>query len=321
MDSKPQPQTGIARATRFSLGRWTAIALCGLVGLVVLYYAVGAAYLYRIDDNAQFHESVAVPDNGSASVAIAAALIEREVNTNPWLANDPFFMPSYILDNTPHYQRGIVAALSRFGVELTDVIARIRGSSQIDRNAEDAAGQLKYPGDVWFLAWSTTPVQPSSESQYRKALENLLEYNQRLSRGDAVFEKRSDNLLATLDRIASDIGSSSAALFEHIDQHAGAFYDFDADNLFYENKGRLYGYLMLMRGLEQDFDSIINRRELAASWRNLMSSLEAAATLEPWVIANGALDGQLLPNHLSAQGFLLLRARIQLREITNILQT
>ena len=302
-----------------SVSRWAVYGLGGLLGLIVLYYLLGAIYLYRIDDDPAYFETIEVPENGSTVVAVAAALIDREVNQNRWLANDPFFIPSYLLDNTPNYQRGIIAALSRFGIELTDHIARIRGSSQIDRNAEDAAGQLKYPGDVWFLEWSSTPVQPSSESQYRNALENLREYNARLGRGEAVFETRGDNLLATLDRIASDIGSSSAALFQHIDTHSGALYDHRADDLFYENKGRLYGYWLLLSGLSVDYANIIDNRELASVWNKMLQSLEAAAMLEPFVVANGGLDAQLVPNHLAAQGFLLLRTRIQLREVTNIL--
>ena len=39
----------------------------------------------------------------------------------------------------------------------------------------------------------------------------------------------------------------------------------------------------------------------------------------PTVIVNGDPEGQLLPSHLAAQGFYLLRARTQLKEIANIL--
>jgi hypothetical protein len=41
--------------------------------------------------------------------------------------------------------------------------------------------------------------------------------------------------------------------------------------------------------------------------------------LQPWVVVNGSPQSQVLPSHLAAQGFFLLRARVQLREITNIL--
>ena len=51
----------------------------------------------------------------------------------------------------------------------------------------------------------------------------------------------------------------------------------------------------------------------------MIASLRTAATLHPLVIVNGRPDGQLAPSHLAVQGFYLLRARTQMREITNIL--
>ena len=114
-----------------------------------------------------------VPPGASHAVALAADLVDREVNQNRWVANDPWFQPGSLLDNMPNYQTGIVYAISRFAVELTDHLARVRGASQVDPDADAAAGRLKYPGNVWFLEWSSTPVQPSSESQYRRAIEDL----------------------------------------------------------------------------------------------------------------------------------------------------
>ncbi len=50
-----------------------------------------------------------------------------------------------------------------------------------------------------------------------------------------------------------------------------------------------------------------------------METFRVAAQLDPWVVWNGYPDALLIPNHLLAQGFYLLRARTQLREISNIL--
>ena len=47
--------------------------------------------------------------------------------------------------------------------------------------------------------------------------------------------------------------------------------------------------------------------------------LKEAAKLPPMIVRNGVPDSLLQPNHLTAQGFYLLRARTQLKEITNIL--
>ena len=51
----------------------------------------------------------------------------------------------------------------------------------------------------------------------------------------------------------------------------------------------------------------------------MMDSLRTAATMDPLIISNGDNDGLFAPSHLAVQGFYLLRARTQLKEVTNIL--
>jgi hypothetical protein len=290
-----------------------------LVGLLIVYYLGGMLWLHEIDDDPEFALESSAPEGGSRAVAVAADLIDREINTHRWVANDPFFMPGSLLDNMPEYQQGIVTAISRFSLELADQIARTRGSSQVDPDLDRAAGLLRYPGTIWIFDFRTSwAPTASSEQQYRQALAALRSYNERLSQGQAVFEARADNLLATLDRIAADIGSSSAAIDRHV-AASGFWPDFTADNLFYASKGRLYAYFLLLRAMEVDFANVIRERQLSGAWDQTVDSFREAATLQPWVVVNGAPDGQFMPNHLAAQGFFLLRARTQLREISNIL--
>jgi hypothetical protein len=301
---------------------WRRLRIGGLalLALLVVYYLGGMIWLHEIDDDPDFALASSAPEGGSATVAIAADLIDREINSHRWVANDPFFMPGSLLDNMPNYQQGIIAALSRFTIELADQIARTRGSSQIDRDLDTASGLLKYPGTVWIFdfAVSFAPTA-SSESQYRRALRALRDYDQRLSEGRATFEVRADNLQATLERIAADVGSSSAAIDRHLAERSGFGLDFSADDVFYMNKGRLYAYYLLLRTMTTDFGKVISERDLSGAWTQMLDSFRAAATLQPWVVINGEPDSQFLPSHLAAQGFFLLRARTQLKEITNIL--
>jgi hypothetical protein len=290
-----------------------------VLGLLVVYYVGGMLWLHEVNDDPTFGLESSAPEGGSQTVAIAADLIDREINSHRWVANDPLFMPGSLLDNMPEYQQGIVTAISRFSLELTDQIARTRGSSQMDPDLDRAAGLLRYPGTIWIFDFRTSwAPTASSEQQYRQALAALRSYNERLGQGQAVFETRADNLLATLDRIAADIGSSSAAIDRHLEA-SGFWPDFAADNLFYANKGRLYAYFLLVRAMEIDFVNVIRERQLSGAWSQTVDSFRAAAALQPWVVVNGAPDGQILPNHLAAQGFFLLRARTQLREVSNIL--
>ncbi|MGH6931096.1 MAG: DUF2333 family protein [Dongiaceae bacterium] len=291
-----------------------------LAVFLALYYPVGALMVHQIDDDPSFAPPE-VPPGASRAVAMAAALIDREVGQHAWPGNDPWFFPGYILDNMPNYQQGIIQALNRFALEMTDQVGRARGSSQADAGLAQARSLLSYRGDVWVWDFSVSwwPTAPSDQ-QYLAARDALLDYNRRLAAGSAVFDRRADNLQATLDRIGKDLGSASAALEQRVEQNSGVLLDFEADDRFYRTKGELYGYALLLRELGQDFQPVLQERSLRKLWDEMLGNLSEAAGLRPWVVINGAPDGQLLPSHLAAQGFFLLRARSQIYEITDVLQ-
>jgi hypothetical protein len=298
------------------IGLWS---LAVLVVIMLLYYPVGALIVHEIDDNPDFAPAD-VPPNASRAVALAAALIDREVSEHSWPANHPWFLPGAVLDNMPNYQQGIIQALRRFALEMTDQIGRARGSSQADADLERARSLLNYSSDVWVwdLGVSIWPTATSPQ-QYKAARDALFSYNRRLAAGQAVFERRADNLQATLDRIAKDLGSTSAALEQQVEEHSGAWLDFEADDRFYRTKGELYAYALLMRELGKDYESVLKERGLQTVWANMLDNLFVAAELQPWVVVNGAPDSQAWPSHLAAQGFFLLRARSQMFEIEDVL--
>ena len=290
-----------------------------LLVVLILYYPVGAMIVESIDDDPQFQPRSVAPGE-SRSVATAADLVTREVDINTWTPMMPFFTPAGILDNMPNFQRGIMAALGRFSTELMDQVGRTRGTSQVDRDLEQARGFLNEQPNIWLWQPSVSLLPSTTSAQkYRAGRDRLVAYNKRLASGQAVFERRADNLQALLDRIANDEGSDSAVIDQHIIEKAGDLFDLRADDIFYFNKGRLYANFLLLRELGIDFENVIRERNLTNAWNGTVETFRIAAALDPWIVWNGYPDGLLIPNHLAAQGFYLLRARVQLRELTAIL--
>ncbi len=309
----PTPKPGRRRL-------WRKLAFTA-VAIVVLAWPVMALLTSRIDDDPDFTPP-APPKGGSATVAMMAGLIEHQITHAGWVANAPFFMPAHMLDNMPNYQIGMVTALGRFAFELEDQIGRERGSSASDADLTTARSRLQYEPTVWIFKpgtlWPTAPA----EGQYQEAIVALRRYNDRLAKGQATFDTRPDNLLAALDRIAYDLGSASAELDTHItNRHKTlGLLDLQADNIFYRAKGRAYGYYMILKALRTDFDNVIAQRDSAGLYDKMLAELRRAAIMQPLVVNNGALSGQVFPNHLANQGFYLLRARAKLRELTDILK-
>ena len=262
----------------FGSGKFWLRSLAVIVLIAVIYYPAGMAFVHHIDDNPDF---VGNYQGGSHAVNTAAALIDREVNQNRWTANDPFFLPSAALDNMPNFQTGIIYALSRFAIELSDQIGRARGSSQVDPDLDDAAGLLKFRGDKWVFDPSVSLLPGvTSEQQYRQAIRSLQSYNTRLTNGNAVFERRADNLQETLNRIANDLGSASALIDEKVENPS--IFDRTADDVFYATKGRLYAYSLILRDLGTDFEQIINERQIASVWRKWLARCRPPPHLNRW---------------------------------------
>ena len=294
----------------------------GIASFIFFYYLIGMVVVENINSDKNYSaDRLGNTSVGSYAVEMSIAMIDREVNQHSWISNDPWFKPGSVLDNMANYQKGIISANAIFAIELKDQLSRTRGSSQVDQNLTEVASGVNYAPDRWY--WDPRVsiflfVAPA-EKQYNSALSNLKEYNQRLSKGDATFERRSDNLLSTLDKFSLDIGSSSDSIAKKIENGIGCVLDTKADDLFYDVKGRSYAYWLLLRGLRADFDKVIKDKDIGSSWDLLEQSLSALIDLDPMIVSNCDTDGFLFQNHLSAQGFYLLRARTQLKEITNIL--
>ena len=295
--------------------RWTLI---GVLLLLLLWYPVGMAVYTHIDDDPGFEPRPTAYDaGGSKAVATAAALVEREIER--WAPNKPFWHPAAALDNMPNYQLGLMYAVSRFAIEMGDQLGRTRGSSAIDTDLDRAAGLLKYDGRIWY--WGSggfLPVAPA-QRQYQNAAQALARYNDRLANGEATYDRRADNLIALLDRVSADLGASSAALDKRALETNAGWFDTIADDLLFNVKGRLYAYYLLLRDIGTDFDQAIAEKQASKIWQQMLASLRQGAELYPLLVSNGYEDGFLMPSHLTALGFYLLRARTQLKEVADAL--
>jgi hypothetical protein len=299
---------------------WPKIFGLGVLIALLLYYPIGMLLMHRIGDDTGFASSMALRPGQSRAVATLAALIDREINTYRWTPHDPFFVPTAALDNLPNFQRGMQVGAALLIAEFRDRLARTPGSSAVDLDLQEAASRITTSAGQWN--WNPrVELWPRSQAErhYDETIRRLRSYNVRLSEEGAVFDRRADNLQAVIDRINGDLGSHSAVIAARIEQHGDAFFDSRSDDIFYQAKGRVYVFFLVLRALGADFETLLAERQLTGAWHQMLGSLEAAARLRPLIVRNGKADSMLMPSHLAAQGFFLLRARAQLKEISEIL--
>ncbi len=265
-------------------------------------------------------------------VDITADLIDFNVNRNKWMSSHPLYKAgllwmfewdqTWFFDNKAAFQRGVHQAASRTSIELADALGRARGTSQIDNDLKVAKGNIQFDEFTWYFnVFDRQPFGPTTPTPtyFRKALASLSRYNARLDDCKATFDARADNLLQFLDRIAKDIGSTSAAIKDRSEQYNSGWFDTRADDIFMYAKGQLYGYYGILQAVRADFPEVVKIRALDDIWDRMDDHMRRAIELDPMIISNGREDGWFMPTHLTTIGFYILRARSNLVEIRSVL--
>jgi len=268
----------------------------------------------------------------SAIAMVTSDLIDFNVNQNSWISSMPAYKGGFFgfsWDNTPwfdnkaSFQRGVHQAIQRTTVELTDTLGRIRGTSEVNKDLQSARSAVQFDEFTWYFNPfdGKRPFGPTTKTPtyYRGAIKQLNKFNDDLANCKATFDVRADNLRTLVDRIAKDIGSTSASIKKRSEISNAGWFDVLADNQFMFAKGQLYGYYGILRGAHADFRDIIEKRNLGDIWDNMESQVKAALELDPMIISNGREDGWMMPTHVTTMGFYILRVRSNLVEIRSVL--
>jgi hypothetical protein len=285
-----------------------------IIIVVPLYYGIGAWLTHTIDDDMAFTPAPgATPAGGSAAIAMASALVEREVAHHGWVANDPFFLPGAILSNMPAWQMGIVAGMARVTADLE----RLAG---IAEPGEDAASRLlATPGDVWLWQPADSLIpRATAGTRYLRAARALTRLNRRIAEGEATYDVAAGDLARILSRMVEDLDASAEEIARAVTGSGDgarrpAF-------LFFHTKGRVYAYARLLNALATDGDRALSGRGASGAYHEAIAALEQVAAFHPPSVRTGDIDSRFTPNHLAVQGFLLERARRKLETAARALR-
>jgi len=304
----------ILHTVNFFGSSWRIIAFI-FCGIIFLYYPLGALIINNIDTDT----SVDISDsetNRSATIETISYLIRKEVNDKIWTPNLPFFFPSYLLDNMPEFQLGLINGIGNFTSSISSRWEQKVGTQE-ERLLTQASQLLQYPPHIWmFSSENKLMPAPSAPSQYRKARKLLIKYNQELNNEKIILYKTPQDLIFFLKNISNSLHKVATKLENHIREESSDYIDNQADNMLYRAKGIAYAYYMLLKALAVDYKNILIDTETYPEWTRMLKALENAAQLNPILVRNGEINSSLAPNHLSTEGFYLLKARSIMQNIS-----
>jgi len=334
----------MAIISRFSDSR-TRWLLRGVGALIAVYLIVVLALMYwwsyepeQFDVAAAARQHAAAhqqqPVAGSAVTATLMQCAETLLDKRGgYLSNDKF-PPGVLMDNVPNWEFGVLTATRDLAREMRNKFSRSQSQSEEDLDLKEADPLFSSPNDRWLL--------PSSEGQYRKAIEHVDGYLQRLGKNDpngAQFQARADSLADYLDTVSSRLGSLSQRLSASVGQlqlEGDAPVDPAAppntktpqvvstpwtqiDDVFYESRGYTWALLEQLKAIQVDFAPILQRKNAGVSLKQVIRELEESQKpLWSPVILNGSPFG-LFGNHSLTMANYVSRANAAVIDLKSLL--
>jgi hypothetical protein len=274
---------------------------------------------------------------GSHTTATLAHLMDTLLNKpGGYLSND-VMPPAIWLDNLPNWEYGVLIQCRDMARSMRNDFSRSQSQSVEDEDLIVAEPQFNFDNESWLF--------PATESEYKKGLKALRAYLKRLQDPEspgAQFYARADNLSDWLGQVEKRLGSLSQRLSasvgqmrvntdlagdsaaEQSTQTAGELEIktpwLEIDDIFYETRGAAWALVHLLKAIEQDFDSILRKKNALVSLRQIIRELEATQqTLWSPLVMNGSGFG-MFANHSLVMASYISRANAALIDLRQLLQ-
>ena len=283
----------------------------------------------RTDKNAP----IVTGQRTTAALIIAArTLLDKP---GGYLSND-IAPPGVWLDNMPNWEFGALVQIRDLAKSLRNDMSRSQSQSVEQPDLAEADPLFNSPNDRWIF--------PASERQYRKGIEYMTNYFNKLSEPDSRtnFYARADNLSDWLAIVEKRLGSLSQRLSASVGQVrvntdlAGDSAATEStrnpsvmivktpwtqlDDVFFEARGSAWALIEFLSAAEQDFSEVLKKKNALVSMQQIIRVLQS--TQDPlWspIILNGSGFG-FVTNHSLVMASYISSANAAVIDLRNLLQ-
>ena len=250
------------------------------------------------------------PGNGATSTRMLIRIGDSLLSKSGGYISNDVTPPAWWLDNIQNWEFGVLLQIRDFTRVLRNEISRSQSQSTEDPALGQAEPFFNVHNDSWLF--------PAAETEYRKGLEQLQDYLDRLQSQpqQAQFYARADNLVDWLRVVEKRLGSLVQRLGMSVGKQtvadAGAAETsgdaeiaesavrtpwLEIDDVFFEARGSAWALLGLARAAEKDFAAVLNDKNAAVSFRQIIRELESAnqGLSTPMILNGGGFS--IWPNH------------------------
>ena len=274
---------------------------------------------------------------GSYTTSTTIALMETLLNKRGGYLSNDIMPPSLWLDNIPNWEFGVLVQVRDATRAMRNDHSRSQSQSVEDEDLIIAEPKFNFDNNSWIL--------PSSESVYQEGIDALYGYLNRLqspNNPEAQFYARADNLRDWLGQVEKRLGSLSQRLSASVGQvrlNTDLAGDAEAeqstetsdqilvktpwseiDDVFYEARGAAWALVHLLKAVEKDFESVLQKKNALVSLRQIIRELEATQeTVWSPMILNGSGFG-IFANHSLVMASYISRANAAVIDLRALLE-
>jgi len=253
-----------------------------------------------------------------------------------YLTND-VTPPGVLLDNMPNWEYGALVQVRDLARTMRNEMSRSQSQSRENEDLAQAEPRLNFNANSWIF--------PSTESEYRAALDYLESYRDGLADtadSNAQFYARADNLREWLSVVEKRLGGIAQRLAASVgewrantdlagdpsaQQSTPTAADvatrtpwLQIDDEFYHARGATWALLHFLRAIQVDFAGVLGDKNAERSLEQVIRSLEATQRpLGSPIVLNGGGFG-ILANHSLVMASYISRANAAIIDLRRLLE-
>jgi hypothetical protein len=239
--------------------------------------------------------------------------LEQEMNSPfGWSVNDLIISPTRWLDNRANRQRGTIFATRM----LTNFFAtNLAKYGKVDAENEN----LKKARETYFAFTADSWWFPSSESQYKKGIELLKQYEADLIREDAnaIFNLRTDDMYNMLAFIISN---------QFLDQPLGLLVQSNDEVAYSDLDDRIYytqGVILVLRDALRTFVHLYPEVKEKGGEENIriaFREMDQICTFDPLIVLRGDRDS-IMADHRGKMAKYLISVRERINDLAQSIKS
>ncbi|PIP79968.1 MAG: hypothetical protein COW84_07805 [Gammaproteobacteria bacterium CG22_combo_CG10-13_8_21_14_all_40_8] len=273
---------------------------------------------------------------GHSTVEAMIEVSETLLHKNGGFISNDMTPPGIFQDNMPAWEYGVLVQLRDMARVLRNDFSRSQSQSSEQLDLKEAEPRFNVRHTSWAF--------PEAESEYMKGIQYLKAYQNKLmdsSDHQTQFFARSDNLREWLKGVEKRLGNLSQRLSASVvenrentdlsgDSTASQSTEtsdqvrvknpwMKIDDTFFEARGSCWALINLLKGIEVDFQSVLEKKNATASLRQIIRELEETQeTLWSPMILNGSGFG-LVANHSLVMSSYIARANAAIIDLRDLL--